>query len=73
MSIGGALGLSVMGAVMAQRLHAGLSMSEALHGVFIVGCVVCLAALASAFLVPPGRAKDLARAEMRGEPTRVGG
>jgi hypothetical protein len=48
-------------------------MSEALHGVFIVGCVVCLAALASAFLVPPGRAKDLARAEMRGEPTRVGG
>ncbi len=73
MSIGGALGLSVMGAVMAQRLHAGLPMSEALHGVFIVGCVVCLAALASAFLVPPGRAKDLARAEMRGEPTRVGG
>src|SRR2546428_4495515 len=73
MSIGGALGLSVMGAVMAQRLPAGLPMSEALHGVFIVGCGVCPAALASAFLVPPGRAQDLARAEMRGEPTRVGG
>jgi hypothetical protein len=38
-----------------------------------VGLVVCLAALASAFLVPPGSARDLARADMRGEPTRAGG
>jgi len=73
MSIGGTLGLSVMGAVMSQRLHAALPMAEALHGVFVVGFAVCVAALASSFLVPSGRAQDLARAEMRGEPTRVGG
>ena len=73
MSIGGALGLSLMGAVMSQRLHAGLPMVEALHGVFVVGAAVCVAALASAFMVPSGRAQDLARSEMRGEPTRVGG
>ena len=73
MSIGGALGLSLMGAVMSQRLHAGLPMVDALHGVFVVGSGVCLAALASAFMVPSGRAQDLARSEMRGEPTRVGG
>jgi EmrB/QacA subfamily drug resistance transporter len=73
MSIGGALGLSVMGTVMSQRLHAGLAIAEALHGVFVVGFVVCLAAFGAAFLVPPGRAHALARAEMRGEPTRVGG
>jgi EmrB/QacA subfamily drug resistance transporter len=73
MSIGGTLGLSVMGAVMSQRLHAELPMAEALHDVFVVGFAVCVAALASSFLVPPGRAQDLARAEMRGEPTRVGG
>jgi len=73
MSIGGALGLSLMGAVMAQRLHAGLPMVDALHGVFVVGSAVCFAALASAFMVPAGRAQDLARTEMRGEPTRVGG
>jgi EmrB/QacA subfamily drug resistance transporter len=73
MSIGGALGLSIMGAVMAQRLHAGLPMADALHGVFVVGLAICAAAVASAFLVPPGRAQDLARAELRGEPTRVGG
>lgn len=73
MSIGGALGLSVMGAVMSQRLHAALSMADALHGVFVVGFAICVAALISSFLVPPGRAQDLAHAEMRGEPTRVGG
>ena len=73
MSIGGALGLSLMGAVMSQRLHAGLPMADALHGVFVVGAGVCVAALASAFMVPAGRAQDLARREMRGEPTRVGG
>jgi EmrB/QacA subfamily drug resistance transporter len=73
MSIGGALGLSVMGAVMSQRLHAELSMADALHGVFVVGLVICVAALASAFLIPAGRAQDLARGELRGAPTRVGG
>jgi hypothetical protein len=73
MSIGGALGLSVMGAVMSQRLHATLPMADALHGVFVVGFGICVAALASSFLVPAGRAQDLARAEIRGEPTRVGG
>jgi hypothetical protein len=30
-------------------------------------------ALISAFLVPRGRAHELAAAEMRGEPTRAGG
>jgi len=59
--------------VMAQRLAAGRPLVEALHGVFVAGLVVCAGALASALLVPPGRAQDLARAEMRGEPTRVGG
>jgi hypothetical protein len=73
MSIGGALGLSVMGAVMSQRLHAALPMAEALHGVFVVGFAICVTALASSFLVPAGRAQDLARAGLHGEPTRVGG
>ncbi|HEV8616773.1 MAG TPA: MDR family MFS transporter [Methylomirabilota bacterium] len=72
-TIGGAVGLSVMGAVMAQRRSGGASMDDALHGVFIVGLVVCVVAFASAFLVPAGRAQDLARAEVRGEPTRAGG
>jgi hypothetical protein len=31
----------------------------------MVGLVICLAALAAAFLVPPGRAQELARAEPR--------
>ena len=35
--------------------------------------LVCLVAVVSASLVPPGRARDLARAEAHGEPTRVGG
>jgi len=69
MSIGGAVGLSVMGAVMAQRLDAGRPMADALHGVFLVGFAVCVAAVVSTLLVPAGRARDLARAE----PTRVGG
>ncbi|HEU5323363.1 MAG TPA: hypothetical protein VFX28_21320, partial [Methylomirabilota bacterium] len=72
-TLGGAVGLSVMGAVMTQRLQSGLPMAEALHGVFVVGLVVGVLALASAFLVPAGRAQDLARADMRGEPTRAGG
>jgi EmrB/QacA subfamily drug resistance transporter len=64
-AVGGAIGLSTMGAVMAQRLHAGGSPVEALHGVFMVGLVICFAAVAAAFLVPPGRAQELARAEPR--------
>jgi predicted MFS family arabinose efflux permease len=72
-TIGGAIGLSVMGTVMAWRLGAGLTRADALHGVFVTGLVVCVAALLSAFLVPAGRAQDLARADLRGEPTRVGG
>ena len=72
-TVGGAIGLAVMGAVMAWRLGAGASHAEALHGVFVTGLLICLAALASSFLVPPGRAQDLARADLRGEPTRVGG
>jgi EmrB/QacA subfamily drug resistance transporter len=72
-TVGGAIGLSVMGAVMAQRLQADAAMAGALHGVFVVGFIVCLAALASAFLVPAGRARDLAAAGMRGEPTQAGG
>ena len=72
-TVGGAIGVAVMGAVMAWRLAAGASQAEALHGVFVTGLLICLAALASSFLVPPGRAQDLARADLRGEPTRVGG
>ncbi|MGH7388480.1 MAG: MDR family MFS transporter [Candidatus Rokuibacteriota bacterium] len=72
-AVGGALGLSLMGTVMARRLAADLPVESALHAVFVVGLVVCVAALASAFLVPAGSARDLARADMRGEPTRAGG
>ena len=72
-TIGGAVGLSVMGAVMVRRLASGLSMAEALHGVFVVGLAVSVLALASAFLVPAGRARELARPDMREEPTRAGG
>src|SRR5262245_7316780 len=72
-AVGGALGLSLMGSVMARRLAMGMSLEAALHGVFVLGLVICLAALASAFLVPPGRARDLTHAEVRSEPTRAGG
>lgn len=72
-SVGGAIGMSVMGAVMAQRLHTGLALPEALHAVFVVGTIICVAAFLSAFLVPAGRAQDLARADLHGEPTHAGG
>ena len=72
-AVGGAIGVSVMGTVMSWRLGAGFGMAAALHGVFVVGLIVCVAAVASAFLVPAGRARELARADMRGEPTRAGG
>jgi MFS family permease len=72
-TVGGAIGLAVMGAVMAWQLRAGATQADALHGVFVTGLLICLTAVASAFLVPGGRARDLARADVHGEPTRVGG
>ncbi|HEY7519019.1 MAG TPA: MDR family MFS transporter [Methylomirabilota bacterium] len=72
-TIGGAVGLSVMGAVMIRRLAGGAPMADALHSVFTVGFIMSVMALISAFLVPRGRAHELAAAEMRGEPTRAGG
>jgi EmrB/QacA subfamily drug resistance transporter len=72
-SVGGAVGVSVMGAVKSHRLDAGIPLESALHAVFVVGLLICLAAFVSAFLVPPGRARELARPELRSEPTRVGG
>jgi EmrB/QacA subfamily drug resistance transporter len=72
-TIGGAVGLSVMGAVMIRRLADGAPMAAALHAVFTVGLVISVIALVSAFLVPGGRARELAGTEMRGEPTRAGG
>jgi hypothetical protein len=62
-----------MGAVMVRRLAGGAPMADALHAVFVVGLVVSVAAFLSGFLVPGGRAQELARPEMRGEPTRAGG
>ena len=111
--IGGAVGVAVMGSVMAQRLHqelagllaaapaaiqdglrqvaahpdlivnpltrAGVSaevlatlrpaMAHAVGSVFVVGLVVAIAALASAFLVPPGQARDLAVAQEPATPS----
>jgi hypothetical protein len=105
--VGGAVGIAVMGAVMAYRLQtelltlsasaggalgaqvkelAGhpdfivnpltrgavasslvaplrLALAQALHEVFVVGLVVSLLALGAAFLVPAGRARDLASAQ----------
>ena len=72
-TIGGAVGLSVMGAVMIRHLAAGAPMAAALHAVFGVGLAISVLALASAFLVPGGRAQDLAGADMRGEPTHAQG
>jgi EmrB/QacA subfamily drug resistance transporter len=64
-SLGGAVGVSVMGAVMAQRLATGVAMGEALHAVFVVGLGVSGVALVSALVVPAGRAQDLARPDRR--------
>jgi EmrB/QacA subfamily drug resistance transporter len=72
-TVGGAVGVSVMGTVMARGLQAGLPMAGALHEVFAVGLGVCLVALLAAFLVPAGSARELARADVGGEATRVGG
>lgn len=73
-TIGGAVGLSLMGSIMARRLATALpatadavlsreQMVTALHGVFEVGFAVCAVALVAAFLVPAGRPHELARAE----------
>ncbi len=106
-TIGGAVGVAVMGSVMAQRLHHELSsllatapaglqdrlrevvarpdlivnpltraglgadvlaqmrpaMAHAVGSVFVVGLVVAVVALVSAFLVPPGQARELAAAQ----------
>jgi EmrB/QacA subfamily drug resistance transporter len=72
-SVGGAVGVAVMGAVKTQALDAGAPLERALHSVFLVGLGVCILALASAFLVPAGRAQELARPDLRSEPTRAGG
>jgi hypothetical protein len=106
-SIGGAVGVAVMGAVLSHELarqilalgaagvsdprlqaliahpdavvHPGLratlppavlaafsqALADALHGVFLVGLGIACLALVSAFLVPAGRAQDLALAEKR--------
>jgi len=73
-TIGGTVGVSVMGAVMAHRLQLGRDIQWALHGVFVIGLVVCVGALFSAFLVPPGRARELARPDAlaAGTPPKAG-
>jgi len=57
-SIGGAIGVAVMGAVVAAAIPASGStpaaLAEGLHRAFMVGAVVSLLALASAVLVPGG-------------------
>ena len=113
-TVGGAVGVGVMGAAMTHRLEralegavatapaelqesvrwlaahpdlavnpitrAGLGelllsqmrpvLAHAIGGVFVVGLVIAIAALLSAFLVPPGRARDLAPGR---EPARPSG
>jgi predicted MFS family arabinose efflux permease len=71
-TIGGTVGVSVMGATMAHRLQSGHGMEGALHGVFVVGLVVCVGALGSAFLVPAGSARELARSEAAASPKASG-
>jgi EmrB/QacA subfamily drug resistance transporter len=61
-TLGGAVGIALMGAVMGRQLGIGLGMADALHSVFVVGLAVAALALLSAFLVPAGRAQELARA-----------
>jgi EmrB/QacA subfamily drug resistance transporter len=68
-AVGGAVGLSVMGTVMTQRLHEGQSLAAALHGAFGVGLAVSAAAFLAAFLVPAGRVGDLVPPERPVEPS----
>jgi EmrB/QacA subfamily drug resistance transporter len=72
-AVGGAIGLSLMGTVMTQRLQEGRPLAAALQGAFGVGLVLSLAAFAAAFLVPAGRARDLARADRSGESALAAG
>ena len=113
-TIGGAVGVAVMGSVMAHRLqtemasllatapaglrdslqelaahpdliinpvsreafgpdvlaHMRLAMAHAVGGVFVVGLVMAIAALASALLVPAGQARDLAVNQEPAAPSR---
>ncbi len=50
--------------------HMRLAMAHAVGGVFVVGLVVALVALASAFLVPAGHARDLAVSQEPAAPSR---
>jgi EmrB/QacA subfamily drug resistance transporter len=72
-TVGGLVGISLMGSIMGRRLAAGADMADALHAVFLVGLAVSVAAFAAGLIVPAGRAQDLARADMRGEPTEARG
>jgi hypothetical protein len=57
-SIGGAIGVAVMGAVVAASLPHGstnpAALAVGLHKAFVLGAVVSVVALASALLVPGG-------------------
>lgn len=56
------LGADVLG-------HMRTAMAHAVGGVFVVGLFVALAALLSAFLVPPGHARELAAAQEPAAPS----
>ncbi len=76
-SIGGAIGVAVMGAVVAAALPVGgyespEAMEAALHRAFLVGAVACGASLLAALRVPPGSPATLAsRGSSTSEPTPV--
>lgn len=64
-SIGGAIGVAVMGAVVSAALPVGgqtspEAMEAALHRAFLVGAIACAASLLSALRVPPGSPATLA-------------
>jgi hypothetical protein len=46
-------------------------LANAIGGVFVVGLVMAVAALLSAFLVPPGQVRDLARDPVTPSGTKV--
>ena len=50
--------------------HMRLAMAHAVGGVFVVGLVMAIAALASALLVPAGQARDLAVSQEPAAPSR---
>jgi hypothetical protein len=50
--------------------HMRLAMAHAVGGVFVVGLVMAIAALASALLVPAGQARDLAVNQEPAAPSR---